>query len=109
MFDAQAEIKSEVLSGFPIILEKVAEVVGAVLVVEDAAATEAANRRSGQKFLKIGLRAAGRGCGIGKKQLTIENLREELVEVDASVLTAKAKNVGTLHPAHSIDKVVVVL
>ena len=54
LFDAQAEVQSKVRADFPVILRKEGEIVGAVLVIEDAAATEAAIGSAVQEFLEVG-------------------------------------------------------
>ena len=103
-FGAQAQIQGEIRSDSPVILGKERVVVVAVLVVEDAAPAEAATGSALQEVLKVGEAAAA-----AEEELAVEYLREKFVEVDANVLTTEPERVLTLHPAHGIDKVEIVL
>ena len=104
-FGAQSQVQSEVTADFPVILREESKIIGAVLVIKDASATEAEINRTGKKFLKV----CGASGGVHKKQLSIEHLRKELVEIDAGVFASEAEDVGSLDPAHGVDEVVIVL
>src|SRR5205807_6011067 len=97
---------------FPIVLREDTVIIGAVLMVKDAASAKAELRRAKQEILKIRgwcrTERAVRGS-IGKKEFAVEYLGKELVKVHARKLAAKAEKVHAFHPAESIHKVVVVL
>src|SRR5262249_48665079 len=105
LFDSKAEVEREVLGGFPVILSEEREIVGAVLVIENAATTEAAIGRTDEKFLEVGFA----GSGIDEEKLAVEDLGKLLVEIDARVFTAETKDVSAFDPADGVYEVVVVL
>src|SRR6266851_4196918 len=104
-FHAQAQVQSQISTDLPIVLAEEGEIVGAVFVIEDAAAAEAKVRRADKQLLEIGS-ASG---VIDEKQLPIEDLRKQFVEIDASEVASEPPYVGAFHPAHGIHKVVIVL
>ena len=76
-FRAQSQIQSQIGPNLPVVLRKEAEVVGAVFVVEDAAAAEAEVRSAEQEILEVGCPARS----VHEKELAVEGLRKELVEI----------------------------
>src|SRR5229473_178956 len=104
-FYAKTKIEGQIATDLPIVLTKDGEVVGAVLVIEDAAAAEAEVRRADKQLLEIG----GASGAVDEEQLAVENLRKEFVEIDAGEVTSETPYVGALHPAHGVHKVVIVL
>src|SRR5712691_7234804 len=104
-FYAKTKIEGQIATDLPIVLTKDGEVVGAVFVIEDAAAAEAEVRRADKQLLEIG----GASGAIHEEQLAVENLRKEFVEVDAGEVTSEPPYVGAVHPAHGVHKVVIVL
>ena len=59
-FEAQAKIQSEIGANLPIILRENGEIIGAVLVIKNAAAAETRKRSTLKKSLKIGQAADAR-------------------------------------------------
>src|SRR5713226_3419131 len=104
-FHAQAQVQSQISTDLPIVLAEEGEIVGAVFVIEDAAAAEAKVRRADEQLLEIGS-ASG---VIDEEQLSVEDLRKEFVEIDAGEVASEPPYVGAFHPAHGIHKVVIVL
>src|SRR5947209_2834921 len=100
----QPQVQRQVGPHLPVILRKQSRVVLAVGVAEQAASTEAEVRLSQQELLEVGERPF-----TDKEQLSIERLREQLVEVYARELTAKAQRVLPPCPAQGFHKIVVVL
>src|SRR5713226_2613229 len=104
-FHAQAQVQSQISTDLPIVLAEEGEIVGAVFMIEDAAAAEAEVRRADEQLLEIGS-ASG---VIDEEQLSVEDLRKEFVEIDAGEVASEPPYVGAFHPAHGIHKVVIVL
>jgi len=96
----------------PIVLREEREIVGTVLVVVNAAAAETEVGSAEQEFLPVGEFGRIRGtkdCSVHKEELAIENLREEFIEVNARVLTAKAEDVSAFDPTDGVGEIECVL
>src|SRR6267378_6204483 len=103
--DAQTEVQREVFPNLPIILAKEGEIIRPILVIEYAAAAEAAVGSANQEFLE----RTSASRSVEEKELAVKYLREELVEIHARVFAAKAEYVSSLDPARGVHEVVIVL
>src|ERR1700730_2473222 len=116
LFDTQSQIQSEIGADFPIVLCEKRKIAGAVLVVENTAATEAAVRGALENFLEIGQTTdaqrstfARSALRVKKEKLAVEGLREKLVEITPRECTIKTEDVCPPDPADGVQEVVIVL
>src|SRR5262249_10355765 len=109
-FGAQTQIQGEVRSDFPIVLREDGIVVVAIRVIENAACAKTGLRSTDQEVLKVcGGRAEGANQGVREEQFAIEDLREQLIEIDAGVFAAETENVLAFDPADGVDELEIVL
>lgn len=99
----QAEIQSQILRGFPVVLNKHGGVLLPVIVVIDTAPAKAEFRAALQKIRKIG------DAGIAKVKLSVKDLRELLIETDRCELATKPPVVFPSDPSQSLYEIEVVL
>src|ERR1700730_7449273 len=116
IFNAQSQIKSQIRPDLPVILRENGEIVRAVLVIVNTASAETAIGRALQNFLKIGQAANTRRSGggrnawrIGEEKLPVKNLRKKFVQIDTRKFSAEPQDMRAFHPAHGIEKVVIIL
>lgn len=102
-FRAQPQVERERLRGLPVILREDGGIALLVSVVVNAAAAETEGRSATYKVAEV------RRPGVDEEQLSVENLREQLVEAHPHILAAKGERVRAVHPAQVVHKVVVVL
>src|SRR5258708_15771814 len=100
-----AQIQGQVAGCTPVVLGKHPENVGAVLVIEYAAAAKTAHALPDEEILPI---VESIGCG-SQEDLAVESLGKFLVEINAGEFAAEPEIVGAVHPAHIVDKVEIVL
>ena len=109
---SQAQIQGQIVADLPIVLRKETIIVGAILVVIHTAAAKTELRCPEQKILKVRCRRRTERPvrrSVREKELTIEYLWEELVEIHPRELPSEAEHVCTLYPAHGVHEIVVVL
>src|SRR5439155_19250017 len=110
-FCTEDQVQGQIVSGFPIVLSKESEIVLTVFVIEDAAAAEAEVGCANQKALPVG-KSIGSAASVqivDEEELSVEDLRKELVEIDEVNFATEANDVRAADPGDSIEERVVVL
>jgi len=110
-FDPQAKIESQIPPGFPVILSKEGEVIGAVLMIETPPPPKLKSTWPARAFWKSVRppETPDTPAVLTKKTWPLKTCGNSLSRLTRVVIAAKTEHVGTLHPANGIDEVVVIL